>query len=223
MILGGIVAVVAIVAGVVWFSPLFVVKEVKVDGVVHADAEALKEASGIAPGQKLASLDTSGAARAVASQPWVSKVTVSRSWPSAATITVSEYVPVLFMRATDGDHLFSDSGDEFLTAPPPPGVIEMVDVPRVDQPADGKIDPQPRVVESVLTVLNALPAPVRDRVERVSARSASQVRLLLRDGFEVYFGSADNVGEKAKAAEIVLKRGEKAWDVSNPRMPVTMG
>lgn len=223
LLAGAVVAVIAIAAGVVWFSPLFVVKQVNVEGAVHADVEAIKQTSGIELGQKLVSLDTTGAARSVAGEPWVNKVTVSRSWPSSATVQIEEYVPALFMRATDGDHLFSDTGREFVTAPPPPGTVELIEAPRVDQPEDGKIDPEPAVVEAALKVLKALPESIRGRVEAVSAPSPAEVRILLHDGFQVYFGSADNVEEKVKAAEIVLKRGEKNWDVSSPQMPVAKG
>lgn len=218
---GGIVAIIAIVVGVVWFSPWLVVKNINVEGVVHGDKAAIVEASGITEGQRLAGLDTDAAARSVAGQPWVDSVTVSRSWPQSVAISVKEFSPVLFIRATDGEHLFSDKGKEFVTAAPPRGVIEVVDAPRVDQPADGKIDPEPAVIRAVLDIVKALPDSVAGRVERISAPSAAEVRLFLSDGYQVYFGSSDNAAEKARATEIVLSRGEKNWDVSNPRMPTT--
>jgi cell division protein FtsQ len=218
---GGLLAIIAIVVGVVWFSPWLVVKNIEVEGVVHGDKAGIIEASGISEGQRLAGLDTDAAARSVAGQPWVDSVTVSRSWPQGVNIEVKEFHPVLFIRATDGEHLISDQGQEFVTATPPEGVIEVVDVPRTDQPADGKIDPEPAVIKAVLDVVKALPEPIVGRIERVSAPSAAEVRLFLSDGYQVYFGSSDNAAEKARATEIVLSRGEKTWDVSNPRMPTT--
>ena len=44
---GGLVAIIAIVATVVWFSPWLVVKNIDVEGVVHGDKDAIVEASGI--------------------------------------------------------------------------------------------------------------------------------------------------------------------------------
>lgn len=219
----GLVAIIAIVAAVVWFSPWLVVKNIDVEGVVHGDKDAIVEASGISENQKLIRLDTDTSARSVAGQPWVDSVTVSRSWPQSVTISVREFAPMVFIRATDGDHLFSDNGQEFVTAPPPPGVIEIVDAPRVDEPADGKVDPEPRVIKAVLTVVKALPELVAHRVERISAPSEAEIKLFLTDGYEVYFGSSDNAAEKARATEIVLNRGEKTWNVSNPRLPTAKG
>lgn len=220
---GGLVAIIAIVIGVVWFSPWLVVKNIEVEGVVHGDKAGIIEASGITEGQRLARLDTDAAARSVAGQPWVDSVTVSRSWPQGVNIEVKEFRPMLFIRATDGEHLISDQGREFVTAAPPEGVIEVVDAPRTDQPADGKIDPEPAVIKAVLDVVKALPEPIAERIERVSAPSAAEVRLFLTDDYQVYFGSSDDAAEKARATEIVLSRGEKNWDVSNPRMPTTKG
>lgn len=220
---GGLVAIIAIVAAVVWFSPWLVVKNIDVEGVVHGDKDAIVEASGISENQKLIRLDTDASARSVAGQPWVDSVTVSRSWPQSVTISVREFAPTVFIRATDGEHLFSASGQEFVTAAPPPGVIEVVDAPRVDEPTDGKVDPEPRVIKAVLNVVKALPEPVAHRVERISAPSEVEIKLFLTDGYEVYFGSSDNAAEKARATEIVLNRGEKIWNVSNPRLPAAKG
>ena len=207
----------------VWFSPWLVVKNIDVEGVVHGDKAAIVEASGISENQKLIRLDTEASARSVAGQPWVDSVTVSRSWPQGVTISVREFTPVVFVRATDGEHLFSANGQEFVTAAPPPGVIEVVDAPRVDEPTDGKVDPEPRVIKAVLNVVKALPEPVAHRVERISAPSEAEIKLFLTDGYEVYFGSSDNAAEKARATEIVLNRGEKIWNVSNPRLPAAKG
>lgn len=220
---GSLVALIAIVAAVVWFSPWLVVKNINVEGVVHGDKPAIVEASGISEGQKLIGLNTSESARSVAGQPWVDSVTVSRSWPQSVTISVREFSPVVFIRATDGEHLFSAAGQEFVTAPPPQGTIEVVNVPRVDQPADGKIDPEPRVIKAVLAVVKALPEPIAHRVERISAPTEAEITLFLSDGYEVYFGSSDSAKEKARATEIVLNRGEKTWNVSNPRLPSAKG
>lgn len=100
----------------VWFSPWLVVKNIDVEGVVHGDKDAIVEASGISENQKLIRLDTDASARSVAGQPWVDSVTVSRSWPQGVTISVREFTPVVFVRATDGEHLFSANGQEFVTA-----------------------------------------------------------------------------------------------------------
>lgn len=218
-IIGVIVVAAVIVGAVVWFTPLTSIKNVEVSGVVHGNAEEIEKASGIARGNNLARLDSGEAARNVAAQPWVRLATVSRSWPSTAKIEVTEYTAVLFMRATDGDHLFDAEGHEFLTAPPPEGAIELVDAPRVDQPADGKIDLQPDVLRAALEAVAALPEGLRAEVAQVQAPSATKITLRMRNEKSFFIGSTDNVEQKARAVELLKDREETNWNLTNPLQP----
>lgn len=214
-----LIVVAAIAWAVLWFTPVATVKEIRVEGVVNGDAAAISESTGISTGEQLARVDTDAAARAVAAQPWVEKVTVGRSWPSAVTVEVVEHASVAHIRATDGEHLFNSEGVEFLVAPPPPGSVELVRVPRVEDPDPGKLDPDPKVVRAVLDVLVALPERVRGEVARVDAPGQTEISLNLHDGREIFFGSSDRAREKGRAAEIVLDREGQSWNVSNPVEP----
>ncbi|HHT33070.1 MAG TPA: FtsQ-type POTRA domain-containing protein [Corynebacterium sp.] len=219
IIVVALIVVAAIAWAVLWFTPVATVKEIRVEGVVNGDAAAISESTGISTGEQLARVDTDAAARAVAAQPWVEKVTVGRSWPSAVTVEVVEHASVAHIRATDGEHLFNSEGVEFLVAPPPPGSVELVRVPRVEDPDPGKLDPDPKVVRAVLDVLVALPERVRGEVARVDAPGQTEISLNLHDGREIFFGSSDRAREKGRAAEIVLDREGQSWNVSNPVEP----
>ncbi|MFD5867672.1 cell division protein FtsQ/DivIB [Corynebacterium sp. NPDC060344] len=219
LIVLALLAVAAIAWAVLWFTPVATVKEIRVEGVVNGDAAAISESTGISTGEQLARVDTGAAARSVAAQPWVEKVTVGRSWPSAITVEVVEHTALVHIRATDGEHLFNAEAKEFLVAPPPPGSVEMVRVPRVEDPQPGKLDPDPDAVRAVLDVLAALPERVRGEVARVDAPGATEIALNLHDGREIYFGSSDRAKEKGRAAEIVLDREGQRWNVSNPVEP----
>lgn len=219
IIVVALIVVAAIAWAVLWFTPVATVKEIRVEGVVNGDAAAISESTGISTGEQLARVDTDAAARAVAAQPWVEKVTVGRSWPSAVTVEVVEHASVAHIRATDGEHLFNYEGVEFFVAPPPPGSVELVRVPRVEDPDPGKLDPDPKVVRAVLDVLVALPERVRGEVARVDAPGQTEISLNLHDGREIFFGSSDRAREKGRAAEIVLDREGQSWNVSNPVEP----
>lgn len=219
-----IVAILAIIAclwAVLWFTPAVTVKNIEVEGVVNGDAQAIEQASGIQRGQNMLRADTKQAARNIASQPWVHVNSVGRSWPSTVTIHITEYNAVLFMRATDGEHLFDESGLEFTTAVPPEGTVELIDAPRVDNPEDGKLDLEPEVVKSALVLLKELPASVREGLKQISAPKANEIKFIFNDGHELFAGSSDNAVDKGRAAELVLKREERIWNISNPHMPTT--
>lgn len=217
------IAVVAVVAGiawaVLWFTPVATVRDIEVTGAVHGDAAAISDATGIAVGEQLARVDTGAAARGAAGQPWVERATVGRSWPSTITVEVVEHAAVLHVRATDGEHLINAEGKEFLVAPPPPGSIEVVRLPRVEDPRPGKIDPDPATVRAALDILAALPERVRAEIARIDAPGPSQITVNLHDGREIFFGSADRATEKARAADIVFDREGQRWNVSNPVEP----
>lgn len=125
------------------------------------------------------------------------------------TISVREFIPLIFVRTTDGGHLFSANSQEFITAAPPPGIIEVIDAPHVDEPIDGKVDPEPCVIKAVLDVVKAPSEPVAHHVERVSAPSEAEIRPFLTDEYEVYFGPSGNAAREARVTEIVLNRGEE--------------
>ena len=214
------VALLAVIAwAVLWFTPAATVDEVEVEGVVHGDAAAIAEASGISTGEKLARVDTAAAARSIATQPWVERVTVGRGWPSTVRVEITEHVPAAFIRATDGEHLFNAAGTEFLVAPPPEGTVEFARIPRVDDPAPGKLGPRPEVMRAAQELLAALPERVRAETARIDAPGAAEVTVMLHDGREIHFGSADRAGEKGRAAEIVMDREGQRWTVANPAEP----
>lgn len=216
----GIAVIAAVIVGaVVWFTPLTSIKNVEVNGVVHANAEELQKASGIEAGQNLAKLDSAGAAKKVAEQPWVRRATVSRSWPSTAKIDITEYSSVLFMRATDGDHLFDAEGNEFLTAPAPEGTVELVEAPRVDQPTNGKIDPEPEALNAALKTAAALSEQLRAEVAQIKAPSATEISLKMKNGKAFFIGSTDNLQQKVRAVELLKDREENNWNLSNPLQP----
>ena len=111
------------------------------------------------------------------------------------------------------------SSDLFLVAPPPEGTVEFARIPRVDDPEPGKLSPRPEVMEAALDVLAALPERVRAETARIDAPGAAEVTVMLHDGREIHFGSADRAEEKGRAAEIVMDREGQRWTVANPAEP----
>jgi cell division protein FtsQ len=74
-------------------SPVFGVRSISVRGNVNARAEELVSRSGLLPGQNLFKIDLAGAARGVESSPWVTSAQVSRRFPMAIEIEVTEHAP----------------------------------------------------------------------------------------------------------------------------------
>ena len=214
---GGILAAVVALAAVGWavlrFTSVVAVEEIHVDGAVNASAEEIAGATGVHLGDNLMTLDTDEVALNVAGVPWVSRVTVDRSFPHAVDVTVEEHHPVFFLREDDGAHLFDREGREFHVVPePPPGVIEVGALPP-------ERSERARTVGAVLAIVAQLPRPVGEATARIEAPGPNEVQLVLHDGRTIMMGSADAAHDKGRAAAAVLGREGSHWNVSDPERP----
>jgi cell division protein FtsQ len=75
-------------------SPFFAVRSISVRGALHAKQGDLVSRSGLGGGQNLFRVDLALAARGVESSPWVTSAQVSRRFPMAIEIEVTEHAPV---------------------------------------------------------------------------------------------------------------------------------
>jgi cell division protein FtsQ len=103
-------------------------------------------------------------------------------------------------------------------------VIEAVpsDVPVVTIPLTGENE---RILDTVIAVINELPAAVRARVSAVSAATEDSVQFQLRDGPRVEWGSAEQSALKASVLTTILGSAQAqsaaVIDVSAPTLPIT--
>ncbi len=74
-------------------SPLFAVRSISVRGAVYAKPGELVTRSGLGVGQNLFRVDLAAAARGVEASPWVTSASVSRRFPMAVEIEVTEHAP----------------------------------------------------------------------------------------------------------------------------------
>ncbi|MEJ5998601.1 cell division protein FtsQ/DivIB [Corynebacterium sp. H130] len=205
----GVAVLLAVIATLtLLFVPAFQVAKVSVEGNVHTAAEDIDAASGVVKGAPLVRVNTQQAAQNIATMPWVSKVNVDRSFPDTVKVTVQERRATLFANRADGPHLFDDTGRPFVIEQPPIGTVEVT----------GTSQDDPAVFADVAKVVGALDLPVRDQLERVEAPSKYELKLYFAGGKEVYWGSAEQTHDKARATATVLQREGQRWNVSAPGM-----
>jgi cell division septal protein FtsQ len=90
---GGIVAAMKFVP---WVnrSPLFTVKDIRVEGCMRVDkAEAVRQ-SGVAPGMRMMKLSPAVAQKALERNAWVRRARVARQFPSTVVIRLEERKPI---------------------------------------------------------------------------------------------------------------------------------
>lgn len=212
---GGIAAAVLAVLGlatwVIGYSDLLAVKQAKVEGVEPAVESQVRQAADVPMGQPLARVDTEAIATRVETVPEVDHAIVRRAWPSTVVVTVTPREPVASLMAGGRWRLVDDEGVLFSTVDRPAAGL-----PRLSASASDDAVP---AREAGVSVAAALSPEVLAKVDRIESSSPSQVRLVLRDGRQVMWGSADQPEAKAAVLAALLKTPGTDYDVSVPGRP----
>ncbi|QNQ90558.1 FtsQ-type POTRA domain-containing protein [Corynebacterium poyangense] len=206
LIVGSLVAVLLIAAGVLLLTPILAVRTIEVNGAEHSDVAEIQNQSGITVGDNLLRLDTSKAAQAVAQIPWVRSVTVSRVLPSTARIDITERQAPLY-RDDNGQHnLIDENGDVFFTAEPPQGSVAVT----------GSGSHNQEVLQSLAQAISTIPENLRGNIGHADINDNGSITLYLKDNRTVYWGAPENNQNKAIALESVLTFPDGNWNISNP-------
>lgn len=226
MVVGAVIGV-GTIAWLLFWSPVLRLDQQKVTvsgaGTVVAvdQVRAVVAERGTTP---LTRLDTVGLRADVLDVPGVREAKVSRAWPRGLHIELVSREPVAAVPEEPG--AAPDGGE--------PGFalvdMEGVQVGRVEAAPEGLPVVQvpvgqPRTLEAVLTVLEALPVELLGEVAEVSASSQDTVTMELRDGARVDWGSGQDTSLKIAVLGALRSAPESAgaevFDVSAPTLPIT--
>lgn len=177
-------------------------------------------------GTPLPRLDTGALRDRVVGVSGVRHARVTRRWPHGLAISLVAREPVAAVPqpaadpatgARGGFILLDTDGYRVGWAAAAPAALPVVTVP-----IDGK---NKRTLDAVLTVLRALPGPLRAEVVTVGASSQDTVQMALHDGATVTWGSASEAALKVAVLQALRAApqtsGAKGFDVSAPTLPVT--
>ncbi len=200
-------------------SPLLDLDKVRVRGTQHVTPAAIQAAAGVRLGAPLLRVDVGAVERRVESMPWVQHAHVARHLPGTLTITVTEFQPKTFVRASDGAvALIAPNGRVVGRAlHPPSGAVQIVGLRRTPQVGSLLSPPD------VASVVQKMPPALASAVSVIDV-GGSNVTLHLGRGGEVRLGSFDALRAKGAAALAVLHSlGATPFtyvDVSSPASPV---
>jgi len=139
----------------------------------------------------------------------VKSVDVRRGWPNEIVIAVTEREPVARKMSEGGAQGVDADGVVFAPQAELPENLIVVT-------AEG-----PALLASV-EVLQALPPEIKGRVTRVAASTRDDVRLHLKSGSIVRWGSAQELEFKSQVLLALLPRRARLYDVSAPQLPTTL-
>jgi len=211
-ILAGTLVFLVLAFVIVWTTPLFEVKRIDVSGTSVLDPAEVAALGGSELGHSVLGADLDGIAAAVAALAPVKSVDVTREWPNALSIAVTEREPFIAVPSGDETYLMVDSeGVVFDRSDTVPGSIWRVEL---DHPG-----PDDLATIETLAVLESLPASIADEVEHVESPSPAGVTLYLEDGRTLRWGDGSEGEQKAVVADRLLASGYEHVDVSAPDAP----
>lgn len=210
-VLPAALAVVTVLALVLYFTPLLGVRAVEVTGNRTLSQDEIVRTAGIDPGTPMLRVDTEDVASRLRAIRKVADVRVSLSWPTTVRVEVTERAPAAFLVARDGIQLVDSAGVPFQVVKDPPADLPELHVRRVapDDPA----------TRAAMTVLTALPPALRADVLAVDAQDPGDIHLRLKGDREVQWGDTDESDRKAAILPPLLTRPGSVYDVTAPSLP----
>lgn len=209
--------VLAIVAGLVWlvwFSPHLVTRDVAVEGVDGPRVEEVSGAAEVPLGGPLARIDTGAITQRVRAVPFVAEARTTRSWPDTVTITVRPRTPALVLQNPQGQlEVVDATGVAFGTVAEVPAGVPVV---RASSEA-GRTE---EALKAALSLVRTLPDDLAGQVSTITVSGANLVTFTL-GAVEVVWGGADAPERKVEIVRALLRTEPSVIDVSAPDTPVT--
>jgi cell division protein FtsQ len=208
LIAGTAVLLVGVAVWAVGFTGLLGVRTVAVTGTRTLAAGDITAAAAVRRGEPLARVDTGAVADRVRALPGVSRVAVTRSWPSTLRITVTERTGVAVLPRGGETWLIDADGVVFGRVAPRPK-----ELPRLSVRAAGPRDP---ATTAALDALTVLPPAIARQVLVVTANTPDDVTLTLTGKRTVVWGGDEQAATKATVLAPLLTRPGSIYDVSSP-------
>lgn len=209
------VAVVAAVGGLVYlfyFSSALAVEKVDVKGTDVLSPSQVRRVAQVPVGDPLARVDTDAVAARVEGLVAVRDVDVSRCWPDAVCIDVTERTSVAVVDKEGTLWGLDETGILFRQYADRPR-----DLPFVRMKATTSTD----ALAEAAAVVSALPFELVKRVQYLDVQTVDEISLRLRNDALVVWGSADDSANKVRVLEPLLEARPNAreYNVSVPGNP----
>ena len=192
--------VLALLAGAVWLlqSPFLSVARIEVEGAARVEARSVLATREVVEGRPMVLLDIAGAQAALEAEPWVSRATVARDWPTTVVVEVAERVPGAVVEFADGPFLLAQDG----TVLEPLGE-RSPDLPLARFP-DTRSGEAGRDVAGAVEFLVSLP---QQRQGDAQVTQGGDGLVATVSGFEVRLGRSSDMHDKALVTAELLDAG----------------
>lgn len=205
----GVVGLALLVAVAWWVtnSRVFDVRTLRVDGNVHLSSEDVVRLASLTDSTNVLWMSTGEVERRLERHPWIQSADVSRTLPSALSISVRERRPVAVVH---GHRSLLVAGDgTVLEEAGPAARLPLIEAPGPHR-VGSRLDPS----TAHLSVARVLSADLREVVASMSTGAGPSIILELRTGVRVLFGDPSAARAKVEALASVLR-----WAARNGVVP----
>ncbi|MDQ3217088.1 MAG: FtsQ-type POTRA domain-containing protein [Actinomycetota bacterium] len=199
-------AVVAGVAAIVWiafFSPLLIVSNVEVAGGRHVTEADIMTIARLDERRNLLLLSTTEVAQAVRELAWVKRANIDRKLPGTLRVNIVERVPALALQAAEARWTIDRRGH--VLAPGAPKRL-----PTVAGVSEEEIAVGERVtsaeVQGALAVYRIVPDRLRRNLEAIFVPGSERISLSLESGLLIRLGAAEKLRAKSSVLTALLGR-----------------
>lgn len=237
---GIVLLVLAVLAVVLYLSPLFGIKNVTVTGVSHITASAMAELAAVPVDSTLLRVDAAGIKSRLLTNAWVKDVAVKRVLPDTLELAITERSIAAVVEVPA-----QDAGSTVQWAIASDG-IWLTDIPEQDSEAAANVSSQvfsdadaalkitnvpygvsPRVgsactdesVLNALSIVSGMTTSLKDRVVSVNVSGADNTVLTLDDGVQIAFGDDQNIREKERVCLELMEQHAGEISYINVRTP----
>jgi cell division protein FtsQ len=209
-------------------TPLFEAKVVTVTGEhPNTSTQAIEAAAGVTHHPPLISVDPDPTAARVETLPFIASAQITRHWPDAVTIAVTERTPVTAMAGPTTDWSTLDSNGRTLAVTPGRPALPVLAVAA----AKGSVPPAPvgatiaPAADPGLLVARTLPPAFVAQVVSITVAADVTVSLALTSGLVVLLGTVSDLPAKYEDVAAIIAhaplRGVHTIDVTVPQSPTT--
>ncbi|WP_241157071.1 FtsQ-type POTRA domain-containing protein [Adlercreutzia sp. ZJ304] len=211
-------------------TDLFLVEEVKFEGVEHLTSTEANALVNVPEGTTLLNVDIDSIKASLMRDSWVESVEVKREFPSTLTIVVNERDIAAIVEIPMGqaqtiqNWAISPEGIWIMAIPNQDSEIGQQISPKIYEDADSAIhitgvqvgvipemgkectDPN---VNNALEIITGLTTDLANQVKSVSASDVESTTLTLKSNVEIAFGTADNIRDKERVCLEIMEKNPK--------------
>ena len=226
VVVGGVVLLLLVGAGIVLDSPLFAVNDVEVTGATYTNRARLQSVVDDLDGSTLLGAKLGKAQQALAADPWVERVRVERRPLRGIRIEIVERSPSVTYVGADQHWRVLDSTGKVLTVLSPAGskpVDPLELTPAVARPGPrAPARTPPAAYAAAADLVPRLPPSLRTLTCSMQVAADGSLTMELCNRYQIVLGSADQLRDKLITAMYLLTAqqaklaGTKAMNVSDP-------